>query len=88
MRGKVYFVLFSARNRFFLKVKKTCEMWFDYKEGIETITDIRLLESVIAKNNPSLSGITVESYNQLRTTEIYEKQEVFYGEGQRIENLP
>lgn len=85
--GNVYFASFKAKRFKLFTVNKNCEIWFDFKPTIESIGDIRLLESVIKKNNPLLSDISMESYIILRTTQIYGEQKVFYGKGEEVKGL-
>jgi hypothetical protein len=75
---QVYFVSYSHKDGL-----GNGEVWFDYKDCINSIQDIKELERAIGIQN-SFEGVTVEHYIPLRLTTRNDEPKIFFGSGQVI----
>jgi len=77
-KAQVYFVTYSHNN-----VTGNGEMWFDYKDHINNIQDIRELERAIAIQL-NLDSVTVEKFTPLRLVARNDEPKIFFGSGQVV----
>ena len=77
-KAQVYFVTYSHK-----KGRGNGEMWFDYKDHINNIQDIRELERAIAIQL-NFDSVTVEHYTPLRLAVRNDEPKIFFGSGQVV----
>lgn len=77
-KTQVYFITYSHKDG-----KGNGETWFDYKDHINNIQDIKEIERAISIQL-NLDSVTVEHYTPLRLATRNDEPKIFFGSGQTI----